>query len=214
MGDRAQDERDAGRHAPPRTRSLGQALARLLLRLAGWRVAPFPAVERAVVVGGPHTSNWDAVVGLLAGAALGLQLTILIKARAFRWPLGPLLRRLGGMPIDRSRHTGAVEQAAAEFARRARLVMVVTPEGTRKNAARWKTGFYHIAREARVPIVVAVADYAEKTLRFPLVFVPSGDIDTEMQNVVACFASVTPRHQEKLSAPVKAAQDQKRKRRQ
>lgn len=211
MGGPPQDEHDAGRQPPPRARSFGRALAGLILRLAGWRVAPFPAVARAVVVGGPHTSNWDAAVGLLAGAALGLKLTLLIKARAFRWPLGPILRRLGGMPIDRSRHTGVVEQAAAEFARRKRLVMVVTPEGTRKNAPRWKTGFYHIAREAHVPIVVAVADYAEKTLSFPAVFVPSGDIETEMQNVVECFASVTPRRPEKLSAPVKAARDRKRR---
>lgn len=212
MGEPPRDERDHGRHSPPRARSFGQALAALILRLAGWRVEPFPAVAKAVVVGGPHTSNWDAALGLLAGAALGRKLTVLIKARAFRGPFGPILRRLGGMAIDRSRPTGTVEQAAAEFARRERLVMVVTPEGTRKSAPRWKTGFYRIAQAAQVPIVVAVADYAEKTLRFPLVFVPGGDLEAEMQNVVECFASVTPRRPENLSAPVRAARERKRNR--
>jgi len=187
--------------------SLGRALARLVLSWAGWSVDPFPDVPRAVVTGGPHTSNWDAVVGVLAGTALGLRPVFLIKKKAFRGPLGPLLRRFGGVPIDRSRHTGAVEQAVERFAGTEPLVMVVTPEGTRTNAPRWKTGFYHIAREAGVPIVVATADYARRRLELPLVLEPSGDLDADMQRIIDCFARVTPRHPEKLSAPVKTARE-------
>lgn len=193
----------------PGARSAGGRLSGLILRLAGWRIAPFPAVDRAVVAGGPHTSNWDAIVGLLGGASLALHPTILIKQSAFRWPLGVILRRMGGMPIDRTRHAGVVEQAVEQFTVRERLIMVVTPEGTRTNAPRWKTGFYHIARLARVPIIVAVADYAEKTITFPLIVEPGGDMEADMQRMVECFAAVTPRHPAKLSLPVKFAREEK-----
>ncbi len=198
-------------HNPHSTSSFGQALSSLLLKLAGWRITPFPAIDKAVVIGGPHTSNWDALVGFLSGSALKLNATILIKESAFKWPLGILMRRMGGMPIDRARTAGVVEQAVEQFARRDRMVMIVTPEGTRTNAPRWKTGFYHIARQANVPIILAAADYAEKTLTYPLIIEPSGNMETDMQRMIECFGNVTPRHPEKLSAPVKAVWDRKHK---
>lgn len=194
-----------------RRKPLSQVLSGFLLRLWGWRIAPFPNIDKVVAVGGPHTSNWDAVVGLLGASALGLNATFLIKARAFKWPFGIILRRLGGMPIDRTRTAGTVEQAVELFAHRDRLIMVVTPEGTRTNAPRWKTGFYHIARQAQVPIVLAVADYTTKELTFPLVIEPGEDMDTDMQKMIECFADTTPKHPKKLSAPVKAEWKKKRK---
>jgi len=198
-------------HRPPRRGSPGRVLSRLLLRLWGWRIAPFPDIDKAVAVGGPHTSNWDGLLGLLGASALGLNPAFLIKASAFKWPLGPYLRRMGGIPIDRTRATGAVEQAVELFQQSQRLVMVVTPEGTRTNAPRWKTGFYHIARQARVPIVLAVPDYTSKELNFPLIIEPGDDMEADMQKMIECFADTTPKHPDKLSAPVKAAWNRKRK---
>lgn len=186
----------------------GGRLARLMLRLSGWRIAPFPDLAKAVVVGGPHTSNWDAVIGFVGARALGLHTAFLIKASAFRWwPLAAFLRRMGGIPIDRTRSSGVVEQAVHLFEHSDRLLLVVTPEGTRTRAPSWKTGFHHIARLAQVPIVLAVANYARKELDFPLVMEPGEDLEADMQRMIEGFAATTPRHPEKLSAPVKKARD-------
>lgn len=193
-----------------RRKSLSRGLSGLLLRLWGWRIAPFPDIDKVVVVGGPHTSNWDGVLGMLGASFLGLDTAFLIKASAFKWPLGLYLRRMGAIPIDRTQQAkGAVEQAVELFQRRERLVMVVTPEGTRTNAPRWKTGFYHIARLAHVPIVLAVPNYTTKELTFPLIIEPGDDMEADMQKMIECFANTTPRHPEKLSAPVKAVWDRK-----
>jgi len=189
---------------PPRGTFL-RGLSRLILKLWGWKIAPFPDIPKVVAVGGPHTSNWDGILGFLGATALGLNTAFLIKESAFKWPLGPYLRRMGGIPIDRKHATGVVEQAAELFDHHERLVMVVTPEGTRTQAPRWKTGFYHIARMAHVPIVLAVPNYEKKELDFPLVLEPGDDMDADMQKMIECFADTVPKHPGKLSTPVMAA---------
>lgn len=189
------------------TPSLAARTAAWLLRKAGWRITPFPDIAKAIVVGGPHTSNWDGVLGLTAGIALGLNARFMIKHSLFRGPFGTLLRRLGGIPVDRSKPGGVVRQAARQFVDHSRIIVVVTPEGTRSNAERWKTGFHHIARAAGVPIVLATADYARKELTYPLVLQPGEDLEADMQRMYQCFASVTPRHPDRLSMPVKRLWD-------
>ncbi|MEX2320176.1 MAG: lysophospholipid acyltransferase family protein [Saccharospirillum sp.] len=180
-----------------------------LLRLAGWEVKPFPDVPRAIVVGGPHTSNWDGVLGITSGIALALHARFMIKNTLFKGPLGWVLRKLGGIPVNRSRAGGVVGQTVAELNRHDRIIIVMTPEGTRSSADKWKTGFHHIARQAGVPIVLAAADYGKKQLTFPLILQPSDDLEADMQRIYECFAEVTPRHPEKLSRPVKVLWDQK-----
>ncbi|SFR74536.1 1-acyl-sn-glycerol-3-phosphate acyltransferase [Marinobacter daqiaonensis] len=189
--------------AKPQTRTLAQRIAMALINLAGWRVPPFPDVDKSVVVGGPHTSNWDGVIGLTAAVALGVEARFLIKHNLFRGPLGWLLRRLGGVPVDRSKPGGVVGQAAREMMESDRLILAVTPEGTRSGAARWKTGFHHIALRTGVPIVVTVIDYRHKELRFPLILEPTEDLEADLERIYECFASVTPKHPEKLSEPVR-----------
>ncbi len=159
------------------------------------------------MVGGPHTSNWDGILGILSAAALGVHSKVMIKSNLFKWPLGPVLKKLGGIPIDRSKNTGVVEQAANLFSEYQKLVLIVTPEGTRTRAARWKTGFYHIANTACVPIVLATADYVKKQVSFPLVLQPSGNLQSDLETMYECFASVIPRHPHKLSAPVRRLWD-------
>lgn len=197
------DNTDSSAYAT-RSATLRQRLAARLLRSAGWYIEPFPQVDKAIVVGGPHTSNWDGVIGLIAAIALGVNAQFLIKHTAFRGPLGPLLRKLGGVPVDRRRAGGVVRQAAAAFEREQPMLLVVTPEGTRSRAERWKTGFHHIALAARVPIVLATLDYGQKRLTFPLIMQPGDDLQADMQQMYQQFAEVTPRHPSRLSRPVQA----------
>ncbi|WP_280568423.1 1-acyl-sn-glycerol-3-phosphate acyltransferase, partial [Chromohalobacter sp. 296-RDG] len=149
--------------------SLMQRVASRLLRMAGWNIHPFPDTPKAMVVAGPHTSNWDGVLGLACGIALGLDARFMIKHTLFKGPFGWLLRKLGAIPVDRTQAGGVVEQAVEQFKTDDHMAIVVTPEGTRKSAKKWKTGFHHIARQAGVPIVLAVADYRKKQLTFPII---------------------------------------------
>lgn len=180
-----------------------QRLAMKLINLAGWRVPPFPDVNKAIVIGGPHTSNWDGVIGLTAAVALGLNTRFLIKHSAFIGPLGWLLRKLGAIPVDRKKAGGIVGQAVRELQSSDRLMLVVAPEGTRSNARQWKAGFHRIARKAQLPIVVTVADYGTKELRFPLILEPTDSLEADLEQLYQCFASVTPKHPSKLSDPVR-----------
>lgn len=189
--------------------SLLRRVAVGLLRLAGWDVKPFPDVPRAIVVGGPHTSNWDGVLGIVSGIALSLHARFMIKHTLFKGPLGWLLKKLGAIPVNRSRAGGVVGQTVTELNRHERIIIVMTPEGTRSSADKWKTGFHHIARQAGVPIVLATADYGKKQLSYPLVLEPGDDLEADMQRIYECFSQVTPRHPEKLSRPVKVLWDQK-----
>jgi 1-acyl-sn-glycerol-3-phosphate acyltransferase len=181
----------------------GQSLLRRvalgLLRLFGWQVQPFPDIPKAIVVGGPHTSNWDGVLGIVSSIALVLNAQFMIKDTLFRGPLGWLLKKLGAIPVDRSKAGGIVAQTVQTLKAHERIIIVMTPEGTRSNADRWKTGFHHIAREAGVPVVLATADYGKKEVTFPLI----------MQRFYECFSEVMPRHPEKLSRPVRLLWEQK-----
>ncbi|KGD65358.1 1-acyl-sn-glycerol-3-phosphate acyltransferase [Alcanivorax nanhaiticus] len=193
---------------PRRGNGFSRSLASGFLKLIGWKVvSPLPEVPKAVIIGGPHTSNWDGIVTLAAMMQLGLDAHVMIKDSAFKGPLGSLLRWMGAMPIDRAKSGGVVEQTVAQFNEHQQLFMIVAPEGTRSGASQWKTGFYRIAEQAGVPIIVASADYRKKEIDFPLVVQPSGDLDTDLATILQCYASVHPRHPEKLSAPIKALRD-------
>ena len=148
---------------PRRQGRVAQLCGRLVLKTLGWRVeGSFPDSAKMVLVGAPHTSNWDAIVGLAAAYAVRLDVHILIKHTAFRWPLGPVLRVLGGIPVQRDRAGGVVRQATRAFDTRDRFVLGVTPEGTRARSAHWKTGFHRIATTVGVPIVPIVLDYSRR----------------------------------------------------
>ena len=170
---------------PQRGNAFSRALGRGFLRLLGWRLTdPFPQVPKAVVIGGPHTSNWDGIVTLAAMMQMGLDAHVMMKDSAFKGPMGGLLRWMGALPIDRSKAGGVVEQTVGQFQSRDRLVMVVAPEGTRGGAAQWKTGFYRIAEQAGVPIVLATADYAKKEIAFPKVMDTTGDLEADLEELL------------------------------
>src|SRR5260370_27635888 len=135
-------------------------LAALAFRLAGWRTeGELPSSERFVIIAAPHTSNWDAVILLVAARIYGIKLEWFVKDTWFRFPIGAVMRRLGGVPIDRRAPSGVVEQAVARFAGTGRLALAVPPEGARGRAPHWKTGFYPLPRRAKGPIVLRFIDY-------------------------------------------------------
>ena len=154
---------------PPQVPSTGNALSRIvgraLMRVTGWRfVGEFPDVPRFVCLVAPHTSNWDFFVALAAKWALGLGATWIGKNSIFRWPVAGFLRRIGGVPVDRNSPHGVVHQMVDAFATAPRMVFVLAPEGTRKRVEHWRSGYWHVAHEARVPIVPVGLDYARKTV--------------------------------------------------
>ncbi|HSH68872.1 MAG TPA: lysophospholipid acyltransferase family protein, partial [Deferrisomatales bacterium] len=151
------------------------------LAVLGWRVhGQLPDEPRLVVVAAPHTSNWDFVLAMATAFALGVEIRWLGKHSLFRPPAGVLMRWLGGIPVDRGVRSGVVTQSAAALRSQEQMVLCVAPEGTRSGARRWKTGFYHIAREAGVPICLCTLHYPRRTLGLGPVLIPGDDTEADM----------------------------------
>jgi 1-acyl-sn-glycerol-3-phosphate acyltransferase len=172
-------------HVPAGAPRAGGAFARWLgrtvLRLGGWRVTgAFPDVPRAMIIAAPHSSMWDAVWGLAAKLAMGLHVEFMAKQEAFFWPLGAILRALGGFPVDRRAATGVVDQLIERVHSRDRLWMVIAPEGTRRRVERWKTGFWKIAMAANLPVVCVTFHYPDKTIGIGPTVTMSGDLERDM----------------------------------
>ena len=162
-------------------RTLVRWLALLVFKCAGWTSeGRKPDLPRYVIIAAPHTSNWDFIFTLCLASIYHLNAVIMMKDAWFRWPLGPLFRWLGALPIDRSRANNVVGQSIERFHRRDRLVLVVPPSGTRKRVMYWKSGFYHIANGAGVPIVLGFLDYRRKVGGFGPIVLPTGDIEADM----------------------------------
>jgi 1-acyl-sn-glycerol-3-phosphate acyltransferase len=168
---------------------------RAVLRLGGWSlVGAFPDVPKLVLIAAPHSSWWDGVWGLLIKVAIGADVRFMGKQELFRWPLGGLLRRLGGMPIDRGAAKGVVEQMIEQFQQRERLWLGIAPEGTRKLVARWRSGFWHIAHDAGVPIFPVAFHYPDKTIQLGPLFATTGDMDADIAGLRAFYAPFKGKH--------------------
>ncbi|HST45555.1 MAG TPA: 1-acyl-sn-glycerol-3-phosphate acyltransferase [Luteimonas sp.] len=168
----------------PRGRStpFSRWFGRSVLRLGGWRiVGELPDLPRLVMIGAPHSSNWDGVWGFAAKIALGVDIRVLGKDSLFRVPgLGLLLRRLGVIPVDRADPRGVVEQAAALIHGSDRFWYGLAPEGTRRHVERWKTGFWKIARAADVPVLRMYFHYPDRIVGFGPLFHPTADLAADM----------------------------------
>jgi 1-acyl-sn-glycerol-3-phosphate acyltransferase len=174
-------------------------LAKTLLALFGWRAeGAAPDLAKYVLVVAPHTSNWDFPVMLALAISLGIKATWMGKHTLFRPPFGWLMRRLGGLPINRTARHNVVDQAVESFRARERLVLAILPEGTRKRAPYWKSGFYHIAAGANVPLALGYADYKRKVGGVGRVLVPSGDIEADMAIVRDFYAGVAGKRPEQF----------------
>ena len=164
----------------------------LFLKAAGWRLAgDVPAMRRYVMIAAPHTSNWDLPMTLAIVFAFRLKVYFLAKHTLFAPPFGIFLRWLGGVPVDRSKANNFVEQAVELFSARNDLVLIVPPEGTRKRVRYWKSGFYHIACGAQVPIVLGFIDFKRRVAGVGGIYVPSGNFDADLVNIQTFYAGIT-----------------------
>ncbi len=167
-------------------------LARLSLRLVGWKVdGRFPDLDKFVVIGAPHTSNWDFLLFLAVIFTLRANVRFMGKAELFNNPFGWFFYWCGGVPVDRSQSTGLVEQMVEACQRAEKFILVIAPEGTRKHVREWKMGFYHIARSAGIPIVFAAVDGIRKKVIVGQVFQPGEDAEANLKSIKGYFAGKT-----------------------
>lgn len=180
----------------PRTgNALTAALGRGTLGLLGWRIeGMFPPIRKIVVVIAPHTSAWDFVVGLAAKLALRLGVSYLAKDSLFRWPLGVIMRRTGGIPVDRSHPHQLVGQMTERFEASDSLLLALAPEGTRSHVDQWKTGFYRIAHGVGVPIVPVALDFGSKAVVIGDPLQPSGDLERDVAELRSFYTPIQARH--------------------
>ena len=191
---------ELGPNVPSRGNAFSHWLGRTSYALTGWHfVGAMPDLPKFVLIVAPHTSNWDFFVGVGALFALGLRLSFLGKDSLFRGPPGRILRWLGGIPIDRSVSRDRVTEMVDTFREHDRLIFGLTPEGTRKRVNEWKTGFYHVALGAKVPIVPVAFDYARKAVIIGPPFYPTGDATGEIANIRGFFSGVTAKRPENFA---------------
>ncbi|MFO7570080.1 MAG: 1-acyl-sn-glycerol-3-phosphate acyltransferase [Smithellaceae bacterium] len=182
-------------------------IARLFFELGGWTInnkLP-PNVKQCVMIAAPHTSNWDFLYTRIAFLLMDIPVKITIKSSYMRFPYGPFARALGGIGINRQpkkpgeRRPSMVQVMVNLFAEHDDLVMLVTPEGTRSLRTRWKTGFYHIAAMANVPVALGYLDYKKREAGVGKVVYPGGDMKKDLQEIMAFYKKITPRAPEKFS---------------
>ena len=179
---------------------LRRGFARTALRLARWRtVGQVP--RTGILVGAPHTSNWDWVAMLLLTWSQGVQARVLIKRELFRGPLAPLLRVTGGIPLDRSNPGETVRALLTEAQGDDRFLLVLAAEGTRGKGDYWKSGFYRMATQTGLPIALGFIDGPSRTMGFGPTFAPTGDVAADMDRVREFYADKCGIHPENRTEP-------------
>ena len=178
-----------------------QQLCRFIYhRLLGWKtVVTVPFHEKCVICAALHTSNWDLLIGKLFYGSLGRRASFLMKKEWFFFPLNLVFKAMGGIPVNRGKKNSLVDQMARRFASCSRFNLAITPEGTRKANPEWKKGFYYIALQAQVPIMLFGIDYPSKTITCTKAIMPSGDIEKDMREIKRYFMQFTGRHPEYFS---------------
>jgi len=178
-------------------------LSEKILSILGWKIdIVLPEEKKFVLIGAPHTSNWDFPFALLTFFTIDLKIFWVAKIQMFKGPLYPLFTSLGGIPVDREATTGFIEQIAERFNQTDEMVLTIAPEGSRSKREYWKSGFYHIALTANVPICLGYIDYKSKKIGFAKVVHPTGDIEADM-NIIAEFYSDMKGKQIKNQGPVR-----------
>lgn len=179
-------------------------ISRLILKMLGWTVeATAPDCAKCVICVAPHTSNWDFIIGKLAYASIGRRASFLMKSTWFFFPLGPIFKAMGGIPVRRGAKAAGqslVADVADRLEKAKRLQIAITPEGTRSRTTEWRTGFLRIAEQAQVPCVLAAIDYRRKAVEINRVFWPSGDIEADMRQIKDYYKPFIGRHPEKFTA--------------
>ena len=170
-------------------------LALLLLHLLGWElIGQRPTAKKYVMVGAPHTSNWDFLYFYLGALAFKIRIAFMIKDNAFKGPLGPVLRWMGGIPIDRSQRNHLVAQMVETFGEREELALLIPPSGTRHRTDYWKSGFYYIALGADAPLVLAIMDFKRRQVGIVRTYRLTGDIKKDMDVIRSVYEPVTAKY--------------------
>jgi 1-acyl-sn-glycerol-3-phosphate acyltransferase len=166
-------------------------LTQMLLRVFGWRVeGQLPDIPKFIVIGAPHTSNWDFVLFLALAFSLKANPHYMGKAELFRSPFGGFFRWCGGIPVDRSKSTGLVEQTVEVINKAERFILVITPEGTRKEVSSWKTGFYHIGRQAGIPVALGFIDRSRKAIGIGPTVTLTENMESDMKTIQSYYAGM------------------------
>lgn len=174
---------------PRRWNNVSRAITKGLMRLTGWRIiGSLPNLPKMVIIGVPHSSNWDFFLAMGFMLSQNLRISWVAKRVFIESPLKPLLRWLGGVGVDRRKSSGVVQQIVNEFNRRERFLLAIAPEGTRSKVREWRSGFYYIAHGAGVPIVPVVIDYGRKVMHIAAPFTPGGDFDADLPQLKALVA--------------------------
>ena len=172
----------------------------LLYKRMGWTLEvtqPHPA--KYIICLAPHTSNWDFMLGQLYNGAEGMRINFLMKKEWFFWPLGMLFRHLGGIPVQRQKHTSMTDTLAQTAIEAPAFRLCITPEGTRSRVEEWKRGFYFIALKAKMPILLYGVDYERKVIQCTKTIIPSGDVDSDMREIKSYFKDFHGKYPEKFT---------------
>lgn len=173
-------------------------ISKFIFWLFGWRTeGVVPPLKKFVVIAAPHTSAWDAVFGLCAKYLFDVDLTFFGKEELFRFPTGIFFRAIGGIGVDRFSNNNVVDKAVELFNSREHFILGLSPEGTRKYVAEWRTGFYYIAMEAKVPIVMAYLDFEHKVVGIGPTVYPTGNIDRDIEEMKNFYRPIKGKHPEK-----------------
>jgi 1-acyl-sn-glycerol-3-phosphate acyltransferase len=187
----------------PIVKSLLRCISLVLLKILGWRATgELPREEKYVLIVAPHTSNWDLFYGIILAFALKLDARYIAKRELFRGYSSLLMTWSGAIPVDRSSSHHIVEQMASAFKEHERFVLALAPEGTRHRKDYWKSGFYHIALDAHVPILLAFIDYASKTGGAGPLIYPTGNLEQDMSIIRNFYLTVKGKHPENTSPVV------------
>lgn len=176
----------------------GKAVSNLIFKIAGWKQVGSipPGLNKAIMIAAPHTSNWDFVFSRAAFYLMDIPVRMTIKKEAFFFPVGNLIGSMGAIPVDRKKNNNLVNFMVELFNTHEKMIMMVTPEGTRKYQPRWKKGFYHAATQAGVPIVLGFLDYAKKEAGIGPVVYPTGDYEADLETIKSFYRTVTPKYPE------------------
>jgi len=168
------------------------AISRFLLRMLRWQITGrYPhEIKKCIVAVAPHTSNWDFPLGVAVRSAIEAKIMYVAKKELFRWPFGAFFRSTGGYPVDRKKSTNFVQAVVDIIEKEEEIAICFTPEGTRKRVERLKSGFYHIARLANIPIILTKFDYENKVVHFEEPFYPTGDTEADLEYIWNYFKGV------------------------
>jgi len=182
-----------------RCNPLAQLLGRLVLSVFGWqKTGQVPSARNVVIIAAPHTSNWDFIFLLAAAYSFGISVNWLGKDSLFRSPLGPILRFLGGVPVDRSKRNNLVQSLSAQIELGSGISLVIPPSGTRRKTEYWKSGFYQIARAAQIPLICGYLDYKKKEAGLGLSFLPT-DLSKDMNRIREFYEPIVGKYPESKS---------------